>query len=194
MSRQLDRQPQNEIDGLYYHLITAREHESIRGPSHLVAPDADHELAYDYHPDDLADLVRWEQKIYTNIAMWLLLMTVVSAVVVPFAPLFTPVIAMFFALMSTVFYLWSRQTNEDRMEQTLDWYQQYPFMQWMSASGSLTVSAIVYLFAVMVPYSAVPASVQTLLFLVAMNFTIYTPIAIIRTIRQRLLRKKRLSD
>ncbi|GEM_PF-2975139 len=196
MSGQQDRQPQNEIDGLYYHLITAPEQDYQHNYERLAQPETetDRDLDYDYHPDDLADLVAWEQRTYSNIALWLLLMTVVSTVIVPFAPVFTLLVAMFFALMSVVFYLWSKSATEAKVEANLNRYSRIPMLQWMGASGALTVSAIVYMFAVMVPYSAVPAAVQTLLFLVAMNFTLYIPITIMRTIRQRTLRKKRLRD
>lgn len=197
MSGQQDRQPQNEIDGLYYQLMTTPQREHQPEHHRLVAPEttpeADPDHAYDYHPDDLKELVQWEQKTYSNIALWLLLMTVVSAVVVPFAPVFTMLVAIFFALMSVVFYLWSKTATIERVEKSLNHYQHNPMMQWAGASTSLSISAVIYLLAMLVPYSAVPATVQTLLFLLAMNFTLYTPIAIIHTILQRTLRKKRLS-
>lgn len=198
MSGQYDRQPQNEIDGLYYHLITAPEREQEQTVQRLALPEADPNLepirAYDYHPDDVADLARWEQKTYGNVALWLLLMTVMSTVVVPFVPVFTPMVAMFFALMSVAFFLRSKLASEARVEASLEYHRQFPTMQWMGASSALSASATVYIFAVLVPYIAVPAVVQILLFLVAMNFTLYIPIAIMRTIRQRTLRRKRLSS
>jgi len=194
MSGQLDRQPQNEIDGLYYHLITAPERDRQPNPNRLAAPETAPDPDYEYHPDDLADLVRWEKKTNSNIALWLLLMTVVTTVIVPFAPLFTPMVAVFFTLMSAFFYLRGKSATDTQVEQTLDWNRQVPVMQWMGASSSLTIGAVVYLFAIMVPYSAVPFAVQALLFLIAMNFVLYTPVAIMRTIRQRTLRKKVLHD
>jgi hypothetical protein len=102
-------------------------------------------------------------------------------------------VAVFFMVMSTLFYLRSKTTSDERVEKSLDYFQHNSVLQWTEANGSLMLSGIAYLMAVMVPYYAVPNSLQVLLFLVAMNFTLYTPIAIMRTIRQRTLRKKRLS-
>lgn len=194
MSGQYDRQPDTEIDGLYYHLITANAHDTERDVSRLARPDVqpeqNPELDYDYHPDDLAELAQWEERTGYNIALWMVLMAVVCVVVVPYAPLFTPLVSVLFGLMSAVFYLRARFITQAQLESLLDWYHQYPVLQWTGGSLTLSLSIMAYFFAVMVPYSAVPASVQTLLFLVAMNFSMYTPIAIIRVIRQRGLRKK----
>jgi membrane protein implicated in regulation of membrane protease activity len=191
MSGQYERQ-QQQIDDLYAQLMP--EADVVPPvPQRLVMPEPATDLAYDYHPDDVMDLVRWERKIYYAIALWLLLMSAISVGLVSFVPLFTALVAVFFMVMSTLFYLRSKTTSDERVEKSLDYFQQNSVLQWTEANGSLMLSGIAYLMAVMVPYYAVPNSLQVLLFLVAMNFTLYTPIAIMRTIRQRTLRKKRLS-
>lgn len=191
MSGQYERQ-QQQIDDLYVQLMPEAD-VAPPVPQRLVMPQSDDALAYDYHPDDVADLVRWERKVYHTIALWLLSMAAISVGLVSFVPLFTALVALFFMVMSTLFYFRSQTTTDERVEKSLDYFQHNSVLQWTEANGSLMLSGIAYLMAVMVPYYAVPNTLQVLLFLVAMNFTLYTPVAIMRTIRQRTLRKKRLS-
>ena len=195
MSGQQDRLPDTEINAVYYHLITAQQHDYDYAPEPLsqteIQYDPEPELAYDFHPDDLDALVDWEQKTARSIALWLVLMTLVTVAFVPFAPFFTPLVALFFGIMSVLFYIRARLINEAQIIHDLKSALQRPTSQWMGGSFALAFSLFTYLIALLVPYSAMPAETRTLMFFVSMNFVLYTPIAIIRVIRQRTLRRKR---
>jgi len=186
--------PENELDAIYYHLMTAQQQDTQRAPDRQTEPATQHqpelEFDYEFHPDDVASLVTWEQQTTQNIALWLILTVVISTVLIPYAPFFTPVVALFFVTMSAFFYIRSRLTHEAQVIRDVEFYVQHPTFQWMSGGFTLAVSFLMYFFAVITPYSAVPSAVQPLLFLVAMNFALYTPISIMRVIRQRTLRRK----
>ena len=193
MPQQQDPLPESEIEAVFYHLITAQQPQDARAPEPQpeAAPQLDPEYEYEFHPQDLSDLVNWEKQTSRSFGIWLLLMSLVSLVLIPHTPFFTPVVSLFFALMSVLFSLRSHLTHAEQVIRDVEFYIQRPTFQWLSGSFTLAVSFLIYFAAVMVPYSPVPAALQSLLFLVAMNFAIYTPMAVSRVIRQRTLRRKR---
>lgn len=189
MPQQHDPLPEADNDAVYYHLMTAQQQESQRAVEPSTQDQQEYE--YEFHPEDVELLVLWEKHTNKNFGLWLLLMSLVSMVLMPYAPFFTPVVSLFFALMSVFFYLRAQLTHAAQVIRDVEFYIYHPTFQWMSGGFTLAVSFLAYFAAVMVPYSAVPASLQSLLFLVSMNFVIYTPLAISRVIRQRTLRRKR---
>lgn len=193
MPQQHDPLPESELEAVYYHLMTSQQQAQQRAydaqPEHAPQPEPD--KALEFHPDDLADLVAWEKHTNRNIGLWLVLSMMVSMVLIPHVPFFTPVVALFFATMSVFFLIRAYLTHAAQVIREVAFYIDHPTFQWMSGGFTLAVSFLTYFFAVMIPYSAVPAALQSLLFLVSMNFALYTPVAIMRVIRQRTLRRKR---
>lgn len=190
MSQQPEHSPETEINAVYYHLITSQQHEKdlAYDPETLPKPKVE------FHPDDVQTLVRWERNISRNIALWLVLMLAIIMVLIPFAPVFTPIFATGYALVGIFFYLRSRLLHETHIIQTLETTVAHPTHQWVSGGLALGMSLFAYYVATLVPYIAIPSSVQLLLFLTSMSFALYTPIAIIRVIHQRSLRRKHHID